>query len=121
VACNELTYFSLSQQVDRRRYAREVRFVSCVGRRCAGDRDGSAGQCRPTDSIFVSVLDEQGIPYTQASDAILVAKGVCVSLNEGNSLTDATLQVKNESGLSVEQSGFLVGAAAAAYCPSQSP
>jgi hypothetical protein len=51
----------------------------------------------------------------------LVAKGVCVFLNEGNSLTDATLQVKNESGLSVEQSGFLVGAAAAAYCPSQSP
>ena len=74
-----------------------------------------------TDSIFVSVLDEQGIPYTQASDAILVAKGVCVFLNEGNSLTDATLQVKNESGLSVEQSGFFVGAATAAYCPSQSP
>ena len=74
-----------------------------------------------TDSIFVSVLDEEGIPYTTASDAILVAKGVCVFLNEGNSLTDATLQVKKESGLSVEQSGFFVGAATAAYCPSQSP
>jgi hypothetical protein len=40
-----------------------------------------------TDSIFVSVLDEEGIFYTTASDAILVAKGVCVFLNEGNSLT----------------------------------
>jgi len=74
-----------------------------------------------TDCIFVSVLDEEGIFYTTASDAILVAKGVCVFLNEGNSLTDATLQVKKESGLSVEQSGFFVGAATAAYCPSQSP
>jgi hypothetical protein len=32
-----------------------------------------------TDSIFVSVLDEQGIPYTQASDTILVAKGCACS------------------------------------------
>ena len=32
-----------------------------------------------TDSIFVSVLDEQGIPYTQASDAILVSKGCACS------------------------------------------
>ena len=74
-----------------------------------------------TDSIFVSVLDEEGIPYAAASDAILVAKGVCVFLNEGNSLTDATLQVKKESGLSVEQSGFFVGAATAAYAPAKAP
>ena len=74
-----------------------------------------------TDSIFISVLDEEGIPYSKTSDAILVARGVCVFLNEGNSLTDATVQVMKESGLGAEQSGFFVGAATAAYCPDQSP
>jgi len=74
-----------------------------------------------TDSIFISVLDEEGIPYTKASDAILVAKGVCVYLTEGSSLEDVTLQVMDESGLGVDQSGFFVGAATAAYCPSESP
>jgi hypothetical protein len=74
-----------------------------------------------TDSIFISVLDEEGIPYTKASDAILVAKGVCVYLTEGSSLEDVTLQVMDESGLGAEQSGFFVGAATAAYCPSENP
>ena len=83
--------------------------------------DGSAGQWRQHRFHLRQCPREEGIPYAAASDAILVAKGVCVFLNEGNSLTDATLQVKKESGLSVEQSGFFVGAATAAYCPSQSP
>jgi Protein of unknown function (DUF732) len=74
-----------------------------------------------TDAIFISVLDEEGIPYTSASDAIAVANGVCTYLSEGNTLEDATLEVMNESGLGVEQSGFFVGAATAAYCPDQSP
>jgi hypothetical protein len=73
------------------------------------------------DSIFISVLDDEGIPYTKASDAILVAKGVCVFLAEGNTLEDATLQVMEESGLGVEESGFFVGAATASYCPSENP
>jgi hypothetical protein len=74
-----------------------------------------------TDSIFVSVLDEEGVPYSNASDAVLVARGVCVFLKEGNSLTDATVQVMKESRLGAEQSGFFVGAATAAYCPDESP
>jgi hypothetical protein len=74
-----------------------------------------------TDSIFISVLDEEGIPYTSASDAILVAKGVCVYLTEGSSFEDVLQQVMEESGLGVEQSGFFVGAATASYCPSESP
>ena len=74
-----------------------------------------------TDEIFVGVLDDEGIPYTSASDAILVANGVCAFLAEGNTLEDATVEVMNESGLGVEQSGFFVGAATAAYCPDESP
>ena len=74
-----------------------------------------------TDAIFISVLDEEGVPYTSASDAISVANEVCVFLSEGNSLEDATVMVMNESGLGVEQSGFFVGAATAAYCPDESP
>lgn len=74
-----------------------------------------------TDDIFISVLDQEGIPYTSASDAILVANGVCVYMSEGNSLEDATVEVMNESGLGVEQSGFFVGAATATYCPEYAP
>jgi hypothetical protein len=74
-----------------------------------------------TDAIFISVLDEEGITYTSASDAIAVANGVCGFLSEGNSLEDATLEVMNESGLGVQQSGFFVGAATASYCPEYSP
>jgi uncharacterized protein DUF732 len=73
------------------------------------------------DDIFISVLDEEGIPYTSASDAILVANGVCVFLSEGNTLEDATVEVMNESGLGAQESGFFVGAATAAYCPDESP
>ena len=39
-----------------------------------------------TDSIFIKVLDDKGISYPSASDAITLAKGVCVHLTEGNSL-----------------------------------
>ena len=73
------------------------------------------------DDIFISVLDAEGIPYTSASDAILVANGVCVYMSEGNSLEDATVEVMNESGLGVEQSGFFVGAATATYCAEYAP
>jgi hypothetical protein len=74
-----------------------------------------------TDAIFVGVLDDEGIPYTSAADAITVANAVCEFMGDGNSLTDATLQVSEESGLGVEDSGFFVGAATAAYCPAYSP
>jgi Protein of unknown function (DUF732) len=74
-----------------------------------------------TDAIFIEVLDEQGIPYTSASDAIAVANGVCVFMSEGNSLEGAVLQVSEESGLGVEESGFFVGAATQAYCSEYSP
>ena len=74
-----------------------------------------------TDSIFVSVLDEEGIFYTTASDAILVAKGVCVFLNEGNSLTDATLQVKKGKRSKCRAERFLCRCCDCRVCPSQSP
>jgi Protein of unknown function (DUF732) len=74
-----------------------------------------------TDAIFIQVLDEEGIPYTSASDAIDVANGVCVFMSEGNSLQDAVVQVSAESGLGVEDSGFFVGAATQAYCQEYSP
>jgi hypothetical protein len=37
---------------------------------------GLAAPAYADDDIFISVLDEEGIPYTSASDAILVANGV---------------------------------------------
>jgi hypothetical protein len=74
-----------------------------------------------TDSIFISVLDEEGISYPSASEAVTMAKGVCVHLSEGNSLEDTAVQLSQETGLEIEPAGFFVGAATAAYCPDQSP
>ncbi|WP_029112712.1 DUF732 domain-containing protein [Mycobacterium sp. URHB0044] len=74
-----------------------------------------------TDDVFIGVLDDEGIAYPSAKEAIKVAGQVCDLLGQGNSLLDATRQVANVSGMSVEDSGFFVGAATASYCPSESP
>ncbi|BBY29524.1 DUF732 domain-containing protein [Mycolicibacterium sediminis] len=73
------------------------------------------------DEIFLSVLDDEGITYPSAVDAVKVGMAVCDYLQEGNSLLDATQEVSNETSLNIEDSGFFVGAAAATYCPSESP
>ena len=73
------------------------------------------------DVVFVSVLDDEGIPYPSAEEAVLVANGVCGYLSEGNTLEDAVGEVMKETGLELEQSGFFVGAAAASYCPEYAP
>lgn len=74
-----------------------------------------------TDDVFIGVLDDEGIGYPSASEAIRVAGLVCEFLGEGNSLLDATSEVAEASGMSIEDSGFFVGAATASYCPSESP
>ncbi|MBS1693007.1 MAG: DUF732 domain-containing protein [Actinobacteria bacterium] len=78
-------------------------------------------QADEIDDIFISVLDDEGIPYTSPGDAITVANAVCDYLADGNSLEDATVEVMNESGLGITDSGFFVGASTAAYCSEYSP
>jgi hypothetical protein len=74
-----------------------------------------------TDDIFIGVLDDEGINYSTPGEAIEVAVSVCDFLLEGNSLLDATGEIADATGLSIEDSGFFVGAATASYCPSESP
>jgi hypothetical protein len=74
-----------------------------------------------TDDVFLGVLDDEGITYPSATEAITAAVAVCDFLGEGNSLLGATTEVADATGLSVEDSGFFVGAATASYCPSESP
>lgn len=73
------------------------------------------------DDIFISVLDDEGIPYTSPGDAITVANQVCSFIAGGNSLLDAVDAVMDDSGLGVEDSGFFVGAATQSYCPKYAP
>lgn len=73
------------------------------------------------DDIFIGVLDDEGIPYTSPGEAITVANAVCSYMADGNTLVDATYQVMEDSGLGAADSGFFVGAAAAAYCPDFAP
>ena len=64
------------------------------------------------DDIFLSVLDDEGIVYSSPVDAVKAGLAVCDMLLAGNSLMDATEEVANETTLSIEDSGFFVGAAA---------
>ncbi|WP_237572411.1 DUF732 domain-containing protein [Mycolicibacterium lacusdiani] len=73
------------------------------------------------DDVFLSVLDDEGIVYPSPVDAVKAGLAVCDMLLAGNSLMDATEEVAAETTLSLEDSGFFVGAAAATYCPSESP
>jgi hypothetical protein len=73
------------------------------------------------DDIFLSVLDDEGIVYSSPVDAVKAGLAVCDMLLAGNSLMDATEEVATETTLSLDDSGFFVGAAAATYCPSESP
>jgi hypothetical protein len=72
-----------------------------------------------TGPTFIEVLEDNGIAFTNASDAVQLAMDVCVMLGKGSSFTDAAMHVQKKSGLSVAQSTFFVGAANASYCPDQ--
>ncbi|AWN04978.1 hypothetical protein I5H21_gp054 [Mycobacterium phage Byougenkin] len=66
---------------------------------------------------FVMALDSEGIPYTSKNDAIKAGKAVCTILDTGLSMYEASIVVHENTDLSMYDSGYVVGAATAAFCP----
>lgn len=71
-----------------------------------------------TDDIFIGVLENKGIPFSDADDAIALAGAVCEYVAAGQPAEQVAVEISGPANWSVEQSGFFVGAATQSYCPS---
>lgn len=72
------------------------------------------------DAVFLSAVEQAGIEYTDAREAIGVGREVCNYLNAGHHTDGAAraLRISNRS-LSVKNAAKFVTFAQAAYCPGQ--
>lgn len=70
-----------------------------------------------TDDIFISVLQGEGIPFSSAENAIVLAGAVCEYVAAGQPEEQVAIEISGPANWSVEQSGFFVGAAVQSYCP----
>jgi hypothetical protein len=70
-----------------------------------------------TDDVFIAAIDDRGIQYSSREYAIRGAKAICSEIDSGATLVDVAAEVNRISGLTIEDAGFLTGAAVAAYCP----
>ena len=71
-----------------------------------------------TDDVFISVIQDEGIPFSTSDDAIALAQAVCDYVAAGQPAEQVAVEISGPANWSVEQSGFFVGAATQSYCPS---
>jgi len=71
----------------------------------------------PNDDAFLDALASKGITYPSTDYAISTGHQVCDLVSDGQEPTDVAIEISNNSGLPVEDTGFFVGAAIGAYCP----
>jgi hypothetical protein len=70
-----------------------------------------------SDGTFLLSLDNGGVAYGEAGDAISWAHTVCDFMDEGKSMSRATTVFQAAKGWSIDDAGYFVGAAANTYCP----
>lgn len=75
-----------------------------------------------TDDVFLQVLGQEGITFSNLSDQTVVnaGHGVCQDWQSGATLIQTLADVKSALKLSDNNSGFFVGAATQSYCPQYS-
>lgn len=71
----------------------------------------------PTDDQFLAALTNYGIVVNDGTAAISMAHAVCAGLDKNPNSNLMAIKVSKEADLTPKQSGFLVGASIAAYCP----
>ncbi|WTZ52493.1 DUF732 domain-containing protein [Nocardia sp. NBC_01388] len=69
------------------------------------------------DLAFIGVLDMNHVHYTDKNAAIDVAHKICNARADGNSETEVGLAILKTGAYSAADSGTIVGAAEASYCP----
>jgi len=72
-----------------------------------------------TDDVFLQVLGQQGISFSNLSNQTVVnaGKGVCQDWANGANLAQTLSDVQGALKLSDTNSGFFIGAATQSYCP----
>jgi hypothetical protein len=74
-----------------------------------------------SDDKFLAILKKDDINHVSAASAIAAGRKVCEYLDSGMKLEGVESDVENSSGLPDYDTGFFVGAAIKAYCPSFMP
>lgn len=69
------------------------------------------------DQAYIAALDDEGISYPSEQNAIQVGHLVCESFDEGNDFVAIAMELYTSSQMDAYQSGYVVGAAVAAFCP----
>jgi hypothetical protein len=96
------------------------RIIFAAGVAAAGLALGTAAPALAdeNDDIFISVIDDEAIPYSSAENAIGLAKAVCEYAAAGQAPEQIAVEISGPANWTIEQSGFFVGAATQVYCPS---
>jgi hypothetical protein len=71
----------------------------------------------PTDDAFVAALAKDDIGITDRNTAIAAAHTVCDELDNNQNTSVLAMNLMKDTGLSLQQSSYFVGASMSAYCP----
>jgi hypothetical protein len=69
------------------------------------------------DDMFITVLDNEAIPYSTAESAIALAHAVCDYVAAGQTPDQVAIEISGPADWSLDQSTFVVHAATLTYCP----
>ncbi len=94
-----------------------ARSLPVVGIAAAAVLFAPTASADPDDQAFLDALGSKGITYPTQQYAIDTGHQVCDLVSGGQAPTDVAAEISSNSGLSIEDTGFFVGAAIGAYCP----
>ncbi len=71
----------------------------------------------PVDDAFIGALTKNGIPVADRDSATATAQSICDAFDHHQRPSLMAMKLMKQSGLSLKQSSYFVGAAISAYCP----
>jgi Protein of unknown function (DUF732) len=76
-----------------------------------------------TDDAFIAALTSNGITVSDRDSATAMAQAICDGFDHHQRPSLLAMKLMKQSGLSLKQSSYFVGAAISSYCPeySQTP
>jgi len=69
------------------------------------------------EEVYLTALDEEGIPYDSAYYAVALGYAVCGDFESGYDFYDIGLDFLSESSYSPYEAGFIITDAVTVYCP----
>lgn len=81
---------------------------------------GLAPLAHADDTLFINVLDKEGVEYSSPTNAKVMGQAACAALEEGDSgqaITDAIVK----AGFSSRDAGKIVAASVIGLCPQDKP